>query len=132
MNEKCLIMICFIYTASPRFLGWLDTEKIPVYCEDCGNWGPDNRGLAIHHFQGHRSVVKTTSATSEASRLFVLLIRKMTHFDSGKNLLVILLFSDCIFTIQGKLLRQTFRHGMVALVRTAPLIISNLFWSSIL
>ena len=30
----------------------------------------------------------------------------MTHFDSGKNLLVILLFSDCIFTIQGKLLRQ--------------------------
>ena len=51
MNEKCLIMIYFIYTASPRFLGWLDTEKIPVYCEDCGNWDSDNRGLAIYHFK---------------------------------------------------------------------------------
>ena len=39
----------------------------------------------------------------------------MTHFDSGKNLLEIVLFSDCIFTIQGKLSRQknqpTLWHG---------------------
>ena len=68
------------------------------------------RILQMYHTQGRRSAVKTTSATSEALRLF-------DRQSENKA------FRQCF-----QALRQNINpcHGMVALVRTAPLSILKL------
>ena len=65
------------------------------------------RFVGLIYLQGRRLVVKTTSATSEASRLINWgFFGVKTVVLPEKWQICLYFFSDCIFTIQGKLLRQ--------------------------
>ena len=72
------------------------------------------------YIQGRRSAVMTTSATSEATRLFDRRSEKTRLVNNVSRLV------DNVSRLRGKKINPC--HGTVALVRTAPLKITSVFF----